>query len=211
MSESADAVTIPRTLTQAELDACEGILAGESPLVAFQRATGKTSRTAFDEFFENAEIQAYLAARRMELRERTGFSDQRWIEEVSNMAFLDPAEIVNTPLTCPADIAKLPEHVRRAIVGWEYDVEGHFRIKLASKQKALDMLAKNQGLYQKDRTNDRDAANLLQQAFWRFVISLHVQEGISIDEAKLRAHRAPEEVKAWAQARGLPTSGEIQR
>ncbi len=202
-STSSSALTVPRPLTQAELDACEGILAGESPLIAYQRATTNVSRTAFEGFMEDPEIQAYLAARRMEIRERTGFSDLRWIEEVSNIAFFDPAEIVTTPLTCAADIAKLPAHVRKAIIGWEYDADGHFKVKLASKQKALDMLAKNQGLYQKDRTNDRDVVNLLQSVFWRFVLALHVHEGISIDEAKLRAHRSPDEVEAWGRAKGL--------
>lgn len=197
----------PPPLTQDELDACEGILAGESPLVAFQKSTGK-GRIAFGTFWDKPEIQAYLAARRMELREITGFSDRQWLDAVSDIAFFDPIEIALADIQCPADIAFLPARVRKMIVGWSWDRNEHFTLKFADKQRAQDMLAKNQGLYQQDRMNEHDAANLLQQAFWRFVFALHVSDGISIPEAELQARSAPDEAEAWCRAKGLIGPGD---
>jgi hypothetical protein len=76
---------------------------------------------------------------------------------------------------------------------------------MASKPKALDQLARIFGLYQADRLNDQDRseAALLNTAFWRFVISLHVHHGITVAEAIELAQREPEAVGAWARAKGL--------
>lgn len=209
---AAMAVTIPRLLTDAELDACEAILSGAHYRVAYQKATGNSNAAAAAEFLEDDDVRIYLAVRRMELRERTGFSDRQWLEEVANMAFYDPAEIVMESISGPEDIAKLPLHIRKLIVGWK-NTEYGFELKLVDKQKALDMLAKHQGLYQKDRQNDRDTARMLMESvFWRFVVALHVHEGISIEEAQLRARREPEEVEAWGKEKGFlapAASGEI--
>jgi phage terminase small subunit len=46
--------------------------------------------------------------------------------------------------------AGLPETVRRAIVGWGWDRNQNFTLKLADKFKALDQLARHLSLY-----NDR--------------------------------------------------------
>src|SRR5882672_1889337 len=53
-------------------------------------------------------------------------------------------------ITSPAHIAGLPENVRRAIVGWGWDRNQNFTLKLADKSKALDQLARHLSLY-----NDR--------------------------------------------------------
>jgi hypothetical protein len=47
----------------------------------------------------------------------------------------------------PANIKRLPEKVRRAIVGWGWDRNQNFTIKLADKSKALDYLARHLSLY----------------------------------------------------------------
>lgn len=67
--------------------------------------------------------------------------------EIARMAMFDPAHV--TGVTCPEDIALLPEDVRRAIVGWSWDRNGNFTVKLA-KESALEMLGRHHGLF-KDR------------------------------------------------------------
>lgn len=199
----------PTPLTEAQQDACEGILAGESPMQAYRNATGNASDAALREFLDNAEVQTYLAVRRMELREVTGFGDREWVGAVAEIAYLDPAEIVAHDLRQPRDIMKLPKSVRRAIVGWGTTESGEFYVKLANKEKALDMLAKQQGLYQKDRENDRDVQNRLETVYWRYVISLHVHENITIEEAQARARADREAMRAWGEAHPLLAPGEI--
>lgn len=92
------------------------------------------------------------------------------------MAFYDPAELMSDEeaqggehpamvvdgrvihgLRGPADIKRLPETVRRAIVGWSWDRNQNFTVKLADKSKALDQLARHLSLY-----NDRLEVNGLQ-------------------------------------------------
>ena len=129
----------------------EGILAGRSPRQAYEesgfKARGKDASTNSRGLLRETEVQAYLAARRMELRERTDVTAERVVQEMATIGFLDPAEIVAERLECPEDIAQLPEHVRRAIVGWKYDRQGRFVVELAPKVAALDQLAKCFGLY----------------------------------------------------------------
>jgi len=103
--------------------------------------------------------------------EKTGLSAERVLLEIQAMAFYDPAELlavwkeshsaeevpgiielsddgrVISGLRGPLDIKRLPEMVRRAIVGWGYDKNQNFTVKLADKSKALDQLARHLSLY----------------------------------------------------------------
>lgn len=108
-----------------------------------------------------AAIDAALAKR----AEKTEITAERVLAEISNMAFYDPAEIMLEigasedfkpelgedgkiyGLRGPADIRRLPEKIRRAIVGWGWDKSGNFTVKLADKSKALDQLARHLSLY----------------------------------------------------------------
>jgi phage terminase small subunit len=86
-------------------------------------------------------------------RERLGVTADRVVAELARMAFLDPADIASRPMTGPADIALLPERVRRAIAGWSWDRRGNFVLKLAPKERALELLGRRLGLF-------RDAVSL---------------------------------------------------
>jgi phage terminase small subunit len=92
------------------------------------------------------------------------------LKEISRMAFYDPLDLIEivreampdelrggielsddgkviTGLRSAQDIKFLPEDVRRAIVGWGYDRNQNFTLKLADKSKALDQLARHLSLY----------------------------------------------------------------
>lgn len=108
---------------------------------------------------------------------KTDLSSERVLQEIQAMAFWDPADLVEimVPVDDPStvdriepgaalveidgvtyvisgisgarDIKKLPEGIRRAIVGWGYDKNQNFTLKLADKSKALDQLARHLSLY----------------------------------------------------------------
>lgn len=59
------------------------------------------------------------------------------------MAFYDPGEIAAADIRSPADVAKLPAELRRAIIGWSYDRGGNFTLKLAAKTPQLEMLGRH--------------------------------------------------------------------
>lgn len=94
-------------------------------------------------------------------------SAERVLQEISLMAFWDPAEMLiavealgddedgvprgimrngKVYLRNPHDIAGLPEHIRRAIVGWKWTEHG-FEVKFADKSKALDQLGRHLSLF----------------------------------------------------------------
>lgn len=114
-------------------------------------------------------IRAAIDAAKAERSEETGITAARVLAEIARMAFYDPAAIMLEigeadfagrvsidddgkiyGLRGPSDIRRLPEDVRRAIVGWGWDRNQNFTVKLADKSKALDQLARHLSLY-----NDR--------------------------------------------------------
>jgi phage terminase small subunit len=88
--------------------------------------------------------------------ERTQITADRVLTEIEHMAMLDPAALINVKR--PADIAKLPEDVRRAIVGWSWDAKGRFQVKLA-KEAALQMLGRHHRLF-----NDKVVVEVVDRA-----------------------------------------------
>lgn len=122
-------------------------------------------------------IRAAIDAAKIKRSEKTEIDADRVLEEIAAMAFYDPAELIGvmrelasseecregegvisfngkryaiSGISTPAHIAGLPENVRRAIVGWSWDRNENFTLKLADKSKALDQLARHLSLY-----NDR--------------------------------------------------------
>jgi hypothetical protein len=192
------------------LEVCEATLAGETPRVAYRRLTGDKTADGFRRFMANPEHHAYCAARRMELRIRLEEEDpaERWLREMTAAAYWDAAEVAWENVRCEADILRLPEHIRRQISGWSRDAAGNFKVTFIDKKAARDMLAKYHGLYQADRTNDKDtAATLLQTVFWRYVLTMHLELGVTIAQAFVEARRDPDKVEAWGKERGLLTAG----
>lgn len=95
-------------------------------------------------------VDAGMARIRQQVEVDTGVTLQQVVRELGCMALYDPADIGSQPVNCPKDIEKLPEHVRRAIVGWSWDKHGNFVLKLAPKAPAADMLMKHLGGYERD-------------------------------------------------------------
>ena len=174
---------------------------------AAARRAGYSKRAADRQAWENLrkpEIQTAIRKALQERAERTLISCDQVIRELAAVAYLDPGEISPHRLTGPEDLKTLPEHVRRAIVGWSWTRDGRFVPKLASKLDALEKLARHLGLYQAPRENDADReADLLATVLWRYVMALHLQRGVSIAEAVRQAELYPEEVEKWGEEVGL--------
>lgn len=66
------------------------------------------------------------------------------LREITRLAMFDPATFKD--VKSPQDVAALPEDARRAIVGWSWDRQGNFTIKLV-KESALEMLGRHHGLF----------------------------------------------------------------
>lgn len=94
-----------------------------------------------------AEIQDRIKVLRAERSARLALTDDRIIQELAVLAFYDAGEIGAYEIKGPQDIQHLPEHVRRAVVGWKWDRNGNFEIKLAPKMAALQALGQHYGLF----------------------------------------------------------------
>ena len=128
----------------------------------------KTANTQGPRLLHEPAIRAAIEAAMRQRADDTGVRSERVLSEIAAMAFYDPGEIMleigrDDPdlaaevsvdddgkiygLRGPRDIRRLPEQVRRAIVGWGWDRNGRFTVKLADKSKALDQLARHLSLY----------------------------------------------------------------
>jgi phage terminase small subunit len=116
------------------------IRAGYSPKSAEQQASRLLS---------NAKVSAAIDAAKKAREDKVEVKAERVLRELIPMALYDPADF--TEVRCPADIENLPEHVRRAIIGWSWDTSGNFTLKFG-KQKAVDQLMRQLGMFN-DRLN----------------------------------------------------------
>lgn len=135
----------------------------------------RTAGQGGDQVLKNIEVRAAIDEAIAKRAAKTEITAERVLQEIKAMAFWDPSELVEImrPLdevpdhvtatgavmtidgvaylvdgiVGPRDIKKLPEGIRRAIVGWGYDRNQNFTLKLADKSKALDQLARHLGLY----------------------------------------------------------------
>lgn len=112
--------------------------------------SAKTAEQQGSRLLGNAKVSEAIAARQKRVAGKLEVTQERIAEEYARMAFYDPADLGVDGIEAPADIAKLPEDVRRAIVGWSWDKAGNFTLKLADKNAALTNLGRHLGMF-KDR------------------------------------------------------------
>lgn len=92
-------------------------------------------------------IAAAIAEAQAKLAEKAGVSAERIVQEFCCLGLYDPADIASQGISGPEDIASLPENVRRAIIGWSWDRNGNFILKLADKAGSLVNLGRHLGMF----------------------------------------------------------------
>ncbi len=106
--------------------------------------SAKTAKVIGHENLTKPDVAKAVAAAQVRREEKTDVKSADVLREIERLAMFDPADL--TELKSPADIRKLPEHVRRAIVGWSWDRQGRFTVKTA-KEGALEMLGRHHSLF----------------------------------------------------------------
>jgi len=132
-------------LTEKQRAFCEEYLVDLNATQAAIRA-GYSEATAKEIGFENLtkpHIQDEVQRLMEERSKRVEVNADRVLEELKAMAFYDPAALAGVEITCPKDILKLPEEVRRAIIGWSWDRNGNFTLKLSGKTQQLDLIGRH--------------------------------------------------------------------
>lgn len=113
----------------------------------FGCATRATAASKASHLLLRPDVAALVEKLKAAQADRLAIKADRVLLELARMAYFDPAEIGLASIKKPADIAKLPEDVRRAIAGWSWDKNGRFTLKLAAKQPALEALGRHLKLF----------------------------------------------------------------
>ena len=121
----------------------------------FKRNAGNAGRLN-----KNEQVQRRIAELQAAAVEKTTITQARVVEEITFLALMDAGDLAGiTRMSGPEDVKKLPENVRRCIVGWSWDKAGNFTLKIADKLAALDKLARYTGMYSNE-PGDGDAPPL---------------------------------------------------
>ncbi|SPU49854.1 terminase small subunit [Bordetella trematum] len=91
-------------------------------------------------------IRERIAAAQQERIARTQITQDNVLQELSSMTLYDAGEIGRYQITKPEDVQKLPEHLRRCVVGWSWDKAGNFVLKLADKLGAATLAMRHLGM-----------------------------------------------------------------
>ena len=105
--------------------------------------SAKTANEQAPRLLVNVSISAAIQAEMNKRSVRTEITADRVLREVSHMALYDPADIAGASVSGPQDIPSLPEDVRRAIIGWSWDKQGNFILKLSPKTPSLELLGRH--------------------------------------------------------------------
>lgn len=110
----------------------------------------RSAHVTSNDLMKNPLVKAAIDAKSERIISKLDVTVERILQERARMAFYDPGAIAGERISKPADIANLPEDVRRAIVGWGYDRKGKFALRLADKNSSLTALEKHLNMYRDD-------------------------------------------------------------
>lgn len=151
---SADSPLTPQQRRFVDEFAAGGFQNQTKAYEAAYRARGAAAISGASRLLNQANVAAAVQALRDKLSAKLEVTAQRVLEEWVAMGFYDAADLVVTDengvlrdITSPKDLRLLPERVRRCIVGWSWDRNGNFTLKLAAKTPNLELIARHLGMF----------------------------------------------------------------
>lgn len=127
----------------------------------------KVAQETAVQVLRNENVQKYIAYLREQQLANMGVSQQRVLEELARLAYADPLEMYDED-GCIRKISEIPEDLRRAITKIEtkeiFEQDGRRKkyvgdaktVILGAKEKALEMIGRHVGLFEKDNKQKRD-------------------------------------------------------
>lgn len=151
---SADTALTPQQRRFVEEFAAGGFSNQTKAYEAAYRARGAAAISGASRLLNQANVAAAVQALRDKLSEELEITAKRVLDEWAAMGFYDPADLVIVgedgevrDITSPKDLRLLPERVRRCIVGWSWDRNGNFTLKLAAKTPNLELIGRSMGMF----------------------------------------------------------------
>lgn len=146
----------------AALMARPGMTAAAAYREVYPKASPATAATAGPELLRNPQVAALVGKAAARVVEKLDFTAERVMAELARLAMVDTSRAFDAKGKL-LPIHEIPEDVRRAISGFEYDGELR-KVRFWSKDNALGLLAKHHGLLReilevKDVTETRDISD----------------------------------------------------
>jgi phage terminase small subunit len=105
----------------------------------------KTAEQIGFRLLRNVQIEKAVNSALEKQMKRLDISADRVLQEIACLSFYDPKDFES--VNGPEDIKNLPEDVRRAIVGWDWNKNGKFVLKISPKTPSLDQLGRHLKLF----------------------------------------------------------------
>lgn len=126
----------------------------------YPKARGKTAKVKFSELVTLGNLQNYIQAKHEAVQKKLQTSHDALLKELKNWAYYD---ITQTLLLTPEQIKELPEDIRRLITKFEtttktYTIDEEIitetvvKLWFVSKERAMEMIHKHTGFYEKDNS-----------------------------------------------------------
>ena len=120
----------------------------------------KRADDSFSKIQRIPEVKGYIKAKQNEAKKKLRSTHEVLLEELENWAYSD---ITETILLSPEQIKELPEEMRRLISKYKLTsksykdgdkvvIETFVELSFVSKEKAMEMIHKHTGFYEKDNT-----------------------------------------------------------
>lgn len=199
---SADSPLTPQQRRFVDEFAAGGFQNQTKAYEAAYRARGAAAVSGASRLLAQANVAAAVQALRDKLSEKLEITAERVMAEWVAMGFYDPADLVVTDPTTgevrdinsPRDLRLLPEQVRRCVIGWSWDRNGNFTLKLAPKTPNLELIGRHLGMFV-DRKElrigdlDRKSDAELDQTIAEAAKEIAQLEGVPVEHvlAELRA------------------------
>lgn len=140
----------------------EYLVNGMNGTKAYQKfytdSSEENAAVRFHDLVRNSKIQSYLKERQQDAQETLKITHQDVLKELYNWAYSD---ITETMLLSPEEVKELPENIRRLITKFKHTkktigsddgaiYENVVELWFVSKEKAIDMINRHLGFYEKD-------------------------------------------------------------
>lgn len=148
------------------------------------------------------EVQFEIERLREAAESRLLIKQDAIVQELAAMSFYDAGELGKYNPKKPEDIQLMPERLRRAIVGWTWDKEGRFVLKLAAKTPNLELLGAYFGMWTgkaaplpKDAETPEERTTRLERIrreFREMLDGMAVPEPLTIEQGPLTPNQDPQ-------------------
>lgn len=142
---------------------------GYKAVQAVRKNSEVAAKSMFNSILKDKDNRDYIANKRIQLRKRTEVQNENILRELLNWAYVDISDFIGLS---KEDVKALPMDVKRCIQsfkttkrtyvdrGGEERKEEVIEIKLIDKAKAMEMINKHIGFYEKDNRQKKAKINL---------------------------------------------------